>query len=400
MSICQRQLNRSADAIPLLKQLQNEKLSEDQANNVAYELGLAQVASKQIEQAIETFQALIQSSTQFPLLDKVYYELAWAQKANGDTAKANEAFRQLTTAYPNSSLAAEAFFHVGQSEYENSKYDRAIKAYTVAATRSVDVALLEKSTYKLGWAYFQQQQYDKAIEQFAKQAKDFPQGTLSTDASFMIAESLLKLQKYAEAWPQYEITRSKLESDQASSVSNQVKSLLYLHGAQAARELKKWKEVENWVGALQSSVPDSPHLAVAKYELAYAKQNQKKPLEALQLYSEIAEEQRNEVGARSRFMMGEVFFADREFAKAISEFQKVMYGYGGTQAPEEIKNWQARSAFEAGRCSEVLISDQAGDKRKKAIDIAKKFYDFVINNHETHTLAKQAQNRIAELGRM
>ena len=30
----------------------------------------------------------------------------------------------------------------------------------------------------------------------------------------------------------------------------------------------------------------------------------------------------------------------------------------------------------------------------------KKFYDFVINNHETHTLAKQSQNRIAELGRM
>lgn len=400
MSICQRQLNRSSDATTLLKQLQKEELSEDQANNVAYELGLAQVASKQIDQAIETFQALIQTSPQFPLLDKVYYELAWAQKANGDTAKANEAFRQLTTTYPNSSLAAEAFFHVGQSEYENSKYDRAIKAYTVAATRSVDVALLEKSTYKLGWAYFQQQQYDKAIEQFAKQAKDFPQGTLSTDASFMIAESLLKLQKYAEAWSQYEVTRSKLESDKSSSVSNQVKSLLYLHGAQAARELKKWKDVENWVGALRSSVPDSPHLAVAKYELAYAKQNQKKPLEALQLYSEIADEQRNEVGARSRFMMGEVFFADREFAKAISEFQKVMYGYGGTQAPEEIKNWQARSAFEAGRCSEVLISDQTGDKRKKAIDIAKKFYDFVINNHETHTLAKQAQDRIAELGRM
>lgn len=400
MSICLRQLNRPADAIAMLKKLQETKLLAEQSNNVRYELGLALAASKQFEQAIETFQSLIQTSPQFPLLDKVQYELAWALKSKGDSVKANEAFRQLTSNFPESSLAAEAYFHVGQSEYENSKFDRAIKAYTVAATRSVDVALLEKSVYKLGWAHFQQQQYDQAIEQFRKQSKDFPEGSLSTDAAFMIAESLLKLEKYAEAWPQYEAARSKLESDKTGAVSEQVKSLLYLHGAQSARELKKWKDVESWIVALKANVPESPHMAVAKYELAYAKQNQKKTLEALQLYSEIAEEHRNEVGARARFMMGEVFFADREFAKAISEFQKVMYGYGGTQASEEVKNWQARSAFEAGRCSDVLIADQSGDKKKKAVDIAKKFYEFVINNHESHTLAKQAQDRLTELARL
>ena len=151
---------------------------------------------------------------------------------------------------------------------------------------------------------------------------------------------------------------------------------------------------------MKSRVPDSALLPTAKYELAYARQNQKKTVEAVQLYSEVAEEQRNEIGARSRFMMGEVFFADREFAKAISEFQKVMFGYGGTQAPADIKNWQARAAFEAGRCSEVLIVDQKGDKKKKAVDVAKKFYEFVVNNHEGHTLAKQAKDRLTELGKL
>ena len=73
---------------------------------------------------------------------------------------------------------------------------------------------------------------------------------------------------------------------------------------------------------MKNKVPNSPLLPTAKYELAYARQNQKKTNEAIQLYSEVAEEQRNEIGARSRFMMGEVFFADREFAKAISEFQR------------------------------------------------------------------------------
>jgi hypothetical protein len=96
-------------------------------------------------------------------------------------------------------------------------------------------------------------------------------------------------------------------------------------------------------------------------------------------------------------MIGEVYFAEHNYSKAITEFQKVMYGYGGTQSPDDIKNWQARAAFEAGRCAEVSIGDQTGDRRKKAIETARKFYEFIANNHASHELAKQAAERIGEL---
>ena len=400
-AICLRQLKQPDQAIKVLSQLLQAKLPADQRPKTIYELGLAQSAADQMGPAIETFQALIKEYPNFSLLDKAYYELGWALKSKGELEQANQVFQTLTSKFPDSPLAAEAFFHVGQAEYDNNKYDRAIKAYTVAATRSVDAALQEKSLYKLGWAFFQQKDYDQAIEQFRKQTREFPRGALVIDASFMIAEGLLKQEKYSDAWPQYETTRRILESTKDSeSVSSQVRALVYLHGAQSARELKRWKDVESWIVTLQSSVPESPYVPVAKYELAYARQNQKKTAEAVQLYNEVAEEQRNEVGARSRFMMGEVFFADREFAKAISEFQKVMYGYGGTQAPADIKNWQARAAYEAGRCSEVLIADQKGEKRKKAIEVARKFYEFVVSNHDGHTLAQQAKDRLAELGKL
>ena len=400
-AICLRQVGKPKEAIQVLNSLIKAKLPSDQMPKALYELGLAYSAAEQLEPAIESFEKLIELHAKFPLLDKAYYELAWALKNQGKTELANQTFQKMASIYPNSPLAAEAYFHVGQAEYDNSKFDRAIKAYTVAATRSIDANLQEKSLYKLGWAFFQQKQYDSAIEQFQKQSKDFPKGTLLIDSSFMVAECLLKQEKYAAAWPQYESTRRKMEMvSDPDSVSEQVRAMVYLHGAQSARELKKWPEVESWIGALKSKVPDSPLMPTAKYELAYARQNQRKTSEAVQLYSEVAEDQRNEIGARSRFMMGEVFFADREFAKAISEFQKVMFGYGGTQAAADIKNWQARSAFEAGRCSEVLIVDQKGDKKKKAIDVARKFYEFVVNNHDDHTLAKQARDRLAELGKL
>jgi DNA-binding transcriptional regulator GbsR (MarR family) len=74
-----------------------------------------------------------------------------------------------------------------------------------------------------------------------------------------------------------------------------------------------------------------------------------------------------------------------------------MYGFGGTQAAEDAKNWQARSAFEAGRCSEIFIADLKGERRKKAIDTAVKFYEYILENHPKHEMSEQAQQRIAEL---
>jgi hypothetical protein len=54
------------------------------------------------------------------------------------------------------------------------------------------------------------------------------------------------------------------------------------------------------------------------------------------------------------------------YVNIAQEFQKVMYGYNGTQAPSDIKNWQARAAYEAGRCSEVLVGDLTAERRQKA----------------------------------
>ncbi len=399
-AVCLRRVGQPKEAIQLLEGLNGEQLPQEQLSKILYELGVTYGAVKEHDKAIVSLEKLIQTDPKYSLIDRATFELAWSYKSKGDMTRANQLFQQVAEQFPESPLAAESYFHVGQAEYENSKFDRAVKAYTVAATKTANAELQEKSLYKLGLAFFQQREYDKASAEFNKQIKAFPDGELSIDARFMSAECSLKGEKYSNAWPLYEQARKALENSKiADSVNAQVKALIYLHGAQSARELKKWSEVETWINRMNEVVPDSPYAYVGKFELASAKQNQKKAAEALALFGEVAESQRNELGARSRFMMGEVYFADHEFAKAVSEFQKVMYGFGGNQAPSDIKNWQARAAFEAGRCSEVLIADLTGERKKKAIDVAKKFYDFLVSNHADHSLAGQAKERINVLGK-
>ena len=402
-AICMRQMERPDEALQALLPLR-DNAAGDQKGNVLFELGLCYAAKENYKSAIDAYEQILDmihktKGPKLPSEEKVLFELAWSHKLSGNIAEAVEQFQSLASKYPTSEFAPEANFLVGQAEYDSANFDGAIKAYTVAATRGVDSSLQEKSLYKLGWSFFQQKKYESAVEQFQKQTTIFKNGPLYLDGKFMIAECFLKKEAYSEAFENYSIVRKEMDSskDGESKVTEQVGALVYLHGGQSARELKKWKDAESWVSLVLSKFPQSSYRSIAMYELAYAKQNQKKTNEAINLYSQIAEEFRDEIGARSRFMMGEVFFADREFAKAISEFQKVMYGYNGTQAPNDIKNWQARAAYEAGRCSEVLVSDLSAERRQKAAEVSIKFYEFVVQNHPEHELATQAANRINDL---
>ena len=347
------------------------------------------------------FDRIVAEVPDFVAMDKVLYELGWLAQEKSDNAQAAKYFGLVVEKYPNSDFLPEALYQVGQSQYGAQKYLDAAKSYTSVLTKTKNASLLEKAYYKLGWSQFQQEAYEQAAEQFRKQAQDFPQGTLAVDASFMLAECYFKRDKFAEALPMYEAAKNSLEATgEKSLASDQVKTLIYLHGGQCHRELKQWTECEKWLKTVVARYPNTPYLATVIYEQAFCAQQQNKLEDALNLYSEVANKFRNETAARARFMMGEVYFSQRDFAKAIAEFQRVMYGFGAEKAPEDIKNWQAKSAFEAARCSEVLIDNLKGEARDKVIEAAKEFYQFIVDRHAAHALAAQAQKKLGDMQKL
>jgi hypothetical protein len=99
-------------------------------------------------------------------------------------------------------------------------------------------------------------------------------------------------------------------------------------------------------------------------------------------------------------MMGEIYFGLNQFDKAIPEFQRVMLGFGGEQAADEIKNWQAKSGFEAGRCGEQLMASAGTAAAKdRARTFAVQFYEYVVGKHPGHELATKSAQRLEALKR-
>lgn len=398
--ICLRKLGRTDESVKSLEQFLRTTPAGMPRANALYEMGLAYTEQGDMQKANRQFQEIVEKFPNYPATDKVLYELAWNYEEASDGQAAASYFEKLASDFPSSEFAAESMYMVAQQQYKAEQYAKAAAMYESVLDRTRDAELLEKTQYKLGWSLFQQERYPQAGKYFAQQASDFPTGTLAVDASFMEAECAFKQDRFADAFRGYESARDRLEKSSDSVASEQVKTLIYLHGAQCLREEKQWPECQGWLEVIIKNYPESPYIATTLYELGYAKQKQNRIEEALAHYSEVASNYRNEVAARSRFMMGEIYFEQRDFAKAIPEFQRVMYGFGGAKAPEDIRDWQVRSAFEAARCSEVLIEKLAGASREKVVDTAKDFYKFVLEKHGEHDLAAQAQTRLGELQKL
>jgi cellulose synthase operon protein C len=400
-AICHRNLNNPKESIAILEKLVNDPKSNIPLTKSLYELGLSYLENKEFSKASASFDRLLKEFPKLEDLDRVLYEYGWAMKEQKQTSEAMDIFEKLSKTFPQSPLAAEAEYHIGQQAYEEGKYDKATAAYSKAINQTSDEELLEKSLYKLGWTYFQLKDFEKASAQFAKQIEIAPKSVLALEAGYMQAESIMKTENYANAFDLFNQARTALESsDKAESLSEQVRTLIYLHGAQSARELKKWKETNEWLNIVLKKFPNSEFLPIAKYEQAFAAQKTGKLTDAHKLYEDVAENNRNEIGARSQFMIGEMYFAEKDFAKAIQEYEKVIYGFGEKKAAAEVKNWQCQAAFEAGRCAEFLIGNLSGNQKAKAIQVAKKFYQIVVDDHPAHEIAPQAQTRLTELKRL
>jgi tetratricopeptide (TPR) repeat protein len=172
-------------------------------------------------------------------------------------------------------------------------------------------------------------------------------------------------------------------------------TLALLHGAQAAGQLEQWEESLNWLEELMTQFPQSRLLPQARFEQAQAQRQLGKLDAALELYTAVAEEQRNELGARARFLMGELRFERKEYGDAVREFQRVVLGFGGAEAPESIKPWQARAGLEAGRCFELLASQERdAGRRDEYIRRAQQYFRYVVTDHPQVAEAAAARRHL------
>jgi cellulose synthase operon protein C len=405
--MCLRVLGKSQEAVGQLESFLADDPQGINRGHALYELALIDQAEKRAAKAAERLQQLVAEVPNYPGMEKVIYEWAWSLKESGQDDAAEVRFKELIEKYPNDPMSAEGHYYLGQRLYAKEQWGAATASYAAAAKVATDPLLKERSLYRQGWAFYKAGQFRESTETFTDLLNQFPAGKFLPDALLMAGEGHFKLGQFDQALAAYEKARQRIieqnetESNITELSDRQIREIVFLHGGQSLSQLKRWDEGIAWFRELKERFPNSVYLPQTDYELGYALQQSGKDDEALAVYEQVAESRRTEIGARARFMIGEIYFGRKDFAKAIPEFQRVMYGYGAEKASDPIKNWQAKSGYEAGRCAELMMQAvRPGDAKNKSAEIAAQFFNYVVQKHPKHELAPKSQERLEVLKRM
>lgn len=401
-----RRLEKLPQAMADLQAFLDLKPAGINLGNALLEMAMIDRGRQQAGDAVARLRRIVDEIPDYPEIDKVRHELAELLRETGDGEASMRTFAELAERNPDSPFAADASYKVGQQLYTDKQWARAVEAYQKTVSVAKDKDLLEKTLYRLGWANFQQKKFDEAAEAFKRQADECPEGPLSVDALMMVGESYFGQRDYEKALSAYDRARSViLERDGegrkfSDDAEQQVRELVFLHGGQSAAQLGRWNEALGWYESLRTRYPSSDYLSQVFYETGLAHRMSGDNDSAIKFFTETANTFRDESSARARFMIGQIYFEQEKLADAITEFKRVMYGYGAEKAADSIKDWQAKSGFEAGRCAERFIQLNLGQKRQQSIELARKYYEYVVTNHGAHPLAGKARDRVEVLKRL
>ena len=350
--------------------------------------GLCLAGEKNHAAAETAFKRLLEEQPSFATADRVRFELGVAQSLGGRPADAAATFAELVKRHPQSGYAADAWMELGEARWAEGRWPAAAEAYEAALAAAGGATdrgpLVEQARHKLAWTFVMRKDHARAAEAFTAQLAAAPNGPLAADAQAMLGESLLALDRPAEAAQAF----ARAVADAGRLSSDDMRAAAFIRAAEAAARERKWPESLALAERFLAANPAAPRAPEARYAAAWARQNLGRLDDALAGYRAVAEAGRTELAARARLMEGEVLFEQGQHKDAIKAFFKAAYGFGEQQAPASYHPWQAQATYEAARCFEVL----------RQPDQAAKLYAELVERYPRSELVAAARKRLDALG--
>lgn len=389
-------LQRVPELVRDMENLLTESLPPSAEAEAKYLLAIGYVELKDSGKAIPLLEALRQAKSSNISAEDILYQLGLAYELAGRKDAAKSVFQELGAKAKESSLPAEALYHLGEYLFGAGAYQEASSVFyqvlqRVKGPREADLA--EKAAHRLGWCLFQMGDFSKAEGYFAYQLQRFRDGNLAGDGYFLLGECFLQrgkaLHKGTEG-PSMLVSEGKISNEAQQLYQSAWENfrqaiehpkgltrpeyywLAVLRAAEAAGQLGNWQESRRLLEGGRERFATSPYLPELLCSLGWTYWKLGDPekaratlQEAVQV-AEKSEQTPREVGARARFLLGEVYFHNKSYRDAIREFLVVAYGYG-------YPAWQIAGLFEAARCYEE--QNRQAEALKCYQEIVKNFSD-------------------------
>ena len=371
-AVALREANRTDEAVKVFETYLKDHASGGYAIKAKQLLAASMVKLQKYEEAIDRLEALANDAT--TRTDDVLYDLAWSQAAMKRAEPAQQTYLRLLDEFPESRLAPAARAELAEILFQQEKFADAAKLLErVIDDKKADQRTVAVAIYRLGACYERMNEPAKAAAMFKEFLANRATDDLAGWANYQAGVNLARLNKLPEAIEHF---RKSVEGNPPAELG----SLAYLKLGETQAQAGDFAGSARTYEQFVQKFDKHKFLFQAQFGLGWALENLQKYDDARAWYEKVVETHNGPTAARAQFQIGETWFAQAKYDRAVAALLAVadVYAY-----PE----WSARALFEAGRAFEQL----------KRMDQAREQYRIVIEKYKDAPEAALASKRLAAI---
>ncbi|MFM1801194.1 MAG: hypothetical protein RJA81_546, partial [Planctomycetota bacterium] len=278
----------------------------------------------------------------------------------------------------------EARLNLAESAYSEKQFERIGELLTPLTKdpkpEGLSEAIREAALYRLARSELEQKRWEQSRVVWNQIIKEYPDSSLSLEASFWLGEIAMRTDRPEEA--------SKILAELLTKLKDKEKppwiSTAQIRRVQSLVTLKQWDELQTLADQLlqQDEISKSPEMAgEIHYALGRSYQATAQFDKSRKSYQSVIDlSPSGDLAVRSQFMRGETFFHEKNYREALREFLRVDILY---VAPA----WQSAALLEGGKVYEQL--NQPAD----AADL----YRRLLERFPNEPAAAEAKGRLAAI---
>ena len=344
------------------------------AARAQYGIGDALFNAGRAEEAVDAYQIVLERYPGSPYVADAAAGIQYALLSIGDEAQADALIEQFIEEHPDSPVVSELRFRRAEVNYQSGQTDEALRELQQFVETSSDGALLSDAYYYLGMIAAESDQRDEAASYFSEIVDHYGGSARFADAARRLGQIYLDDEQPDQA---LEVFR-RLETEGGAD-SRTVAEARYGQGM-ALIQLGRRGEAERLLQEAIDAAPDAPESYPAYLGLARAHEEAGRHGEAIDLYREVVQNSRDEIGAEALYRLGVLLRMTGRARDAIEELGRMPVLFAG------FTEWVARSYLEQARAFSAI--GQRGD--------AVRMYDRVISEFSgtPHALSAEQEKEV------
>jgi TolA-binding protein len=290
--------------------------------------------------------------------------------------KARALYKALIDAFPDLPLAAgDAHLELAELFAQRGENDTAIKLLREALDKEPSPELTDKICLRLGACYFDKGDAREGLAQFQRVA-DNPKSPLLAQARYRAGEALMRTGDWGEAIKHLAVFRDQAPFQNVPGLTD--RALLRL--GQAYARLKQWEPSRQAHEQVVARFGNGPWANEARYGMGWAWQNLKQYDNAVNAYTQVANDTATELGAKAQLQVGLCRLEQKRLPEAATALLVVPFTY-------DYPELSAVALVEAARAFAEL----------KQPDQARRLLERVVKDYPDSQWAKVAKERLGAL---